>query len=88
MVRLGRIERPTTGLEGRCSILLSYRRNRGGQTCPAVSSYFRQRDPAFSEIAWWETVDLYFINIGATGFEPVTSWSQTKRSSQTEPRPG
>ena len=26
LVRLGRIERPTTGLEGRCSIHLSYRR--------------------------------------------------------------
>ena len=26
LVRLGRLERPTHGLEGRCSILLSYRR--------------------------------------------------------------
>ena len=25
--------------------------------------------------------------VGATGFEPATSWSRTKRSSQTEPRP-
>ena len=26
--------------------------------------------------------------IGVTGFEPATSWSQTRRSSQTEPHPG
>ncbi len=26
--------------------------------------------------------------IGATGFEPATSWSQTTRSGQTELRPG
>ena len=25
--------------------------------------------------------------IGVTGFEPATSWSQTRRSSQTEPHP-
>ena len=28
------------------------------------------------------------INIGVTGFEPATSWSQTRRSSQAEPHPG
>ena len=27
------------------------------------------------------------INIGVTGFEPAASWSQTRRSSQTEPHP-
>ena len=27
------------------------------------------------------------ISIGVTGFEPATSWSQTRRSSQTEPHP-
>src|SRR6516165_10352270 len=26
-------------------------------------------------------------HVGATGFEPATSWSRTKRSSQAEPRP-
>ena len=25
--------------------------------------------------------------VGVTGFEPATSWSQTRRSSQTEPHP-
>ena len=28
------------------------------------------------------------MNIGVTGFEPATSWSQTRRSSQAEPHPG
>ena len=46
-------EPPTHGLEGRCSIQLSYK-----HTC-----------------------------LGVTGFEPAASWSQTRRSSQTEPHP-
>ena len=28
-----------------------------------------------------------FVSIGVTGFEPATSWSQTRRSSQAEPHP-
>ena len=28
------------------------------------------------------------MSIGVTGFEPATSWSQTRRSSQAEPHPG
>ena len=28
-----------------------------------------------------------FVRIGVTGFEPATSWSQTRRSSQAEPHP-
>ena len=32
-----------------------------------------------------ETVFVY--SIGVTGFEPAASWSQTRRSSQTEPHP-
>ena len=31
---------------------------------------------------------LGFERIGVTGFEPATSWSQTRRSSQAEPHPG
>ena len=27
------------------------------------------------------------MDIGVTGFEPATSWSQTRRSSQAEPHP-
>ena len=28
-----------------------------------------------------------FVQVGVTGFEPATSWSQTRRSSQAEPHP-
>ena len=28
-----------------------------------------------------------FVEVGVTGFEPAASWSQTRRSSQTEPHP-
>ena len=34
-----------------------------------------------------ETVKVVY-SIGVTGFEPAASWSQTRRSSQTEPHPG
>ncbi len=39
---------------------------------------------------WCSTIELHphvVINIGVTGFEPATSWSQTRRSSQAEPHP-
>ena len=49
----------TLGLEGRCSIQLSYR---------LIYFVFRKQ-------------------IGVTGFEPATPWSQTRYSSQTEPHP-
>ncbi len=29
----------------------------------------------------------YELKVGVTGFEPATSWSQTRRSSQAEPHP-
>ena len=29
----------------------------------------------------------YTREVGVTGFEPATSWSQTRRSSQAEPHP-
>ncbi len=32
-------------------------------------------------------VSLFVTKIGAAGFEPTTSWSQTRRSSQAELRP-
>ena len=73
MVRLGRIERPTYGLEGSCSIHLSYRR-------VAILRYFAVRQST-------DLLTSYREQIGATGLEPVTSWSQTTRSSQAEPRP-
>ena len=36
---------------------------------------------------WCSTIELHPQVIGVTGFEPATSWSQTRRSSQTEPHP-
>ena len=33
------------------------------------------------------TVERLWKTIGVTGFEPATSWSQTRRSSQAEPHP-
>ena len=45
---------------------------------------------------WCSTIELhphicakenYFSQVGVTGFEPATSWSQTRRSSQAEPHP-
>ncbi len=39
---------------------------------------------------WCSTIELHphvFVTIGVTGFEPAASWSQTRRSSQTEPHP-
>jgi hypothetical protein len=35
-----------------------------------------------------EGLDLKRRIVGVTGFEPATSWSRTKRSSQAEPHPG
>ena len=36
---------------------------------------------------WCSTIELHPHEIGVTGFEPATSWSQTRRSSQAEPHP-
>ena len=36
---------------------------------------------------WCSTIELHPHTVGVTGFEPATSWSQTRRSSQAEPHP-
>ena len=36
---------------------------------------------------WCSTIELHPHVVGVTGFEPATSWSQTRRSSQAEPHP-
>ena len=78
-------EPPTHGLEGRCSIQLSYR----------LIMLFRKskagdgnRTHVSSLEGWCSTIELHPHDIGVTGFEPATSWSQTRRSSQAEPHPG
>ena len=89
-------EPPTHGLEGRCSIRLSYWH---GSASPApktlIAFRFPERvagiEPAYP--AWKAGVlplnytRLQFSYVGVTGFEPATSWSQTRRSDQTELHP-
>ena len=70
-------EPPTHGLEGRCSIQLSYR----------LKERVMGIEPTYPA---WKAGVLplnYTRIIGVTGFEPATSWSQTRRSSQAEPHP-
>ena len=63
--------------------------------------YFREagdgnRTHVSSLEGWCSTIELHpqfaetvkvVYSIGVTGFEPATSWSQTRRSSQAEPHP-
>ena len=79
-------EPPTPGLEGRCSIQLSYR-----HTCDTANAAISKRvmgiEPTYPA---WKAGVLplnYTRAVGVTGFEPATSWSQTRRSSQAEPHP-
>ena len=71
-------EPPTHGLEGRCSIQLSYRLIKAGDG---------NRTHVISLEGWSSTIELHPLTVGVTGFEPATSWSQIKRSSQAEPHP-
>ena len=78
-------EPPTHGLEGRCSIQLSYK-----HIFSDSSSEKRVMGIEPTYLAWKASVlplNYTRINIGVTGFEPATSWSQTRRSSQAEPHP-
>ena len=63
----------TVCLEGRCSIQLSY-----------VTLYFKKN---ISKMSLKGTLMKYFIVVGAAGFEPATSWSQTRRDDRTTLRP-
>lgn len=80
-------EPPTHGLEGRCSIQLSYEHipqsNFVKQAIPPAQAGDGNRTHVSSLEGWCSTIELHphklkivFI-IGVTGFEPATSWSQT-----------
>jgi hypothetical protein len=71
-------EPPTHGLEGRCSIQLSYEH-------PKRVMGIEPTYPAWK--AGVLPLNYTRTKIGVTGFEPATSWSQTRRSSQAEPHP-
>ena len=84
-------EPPTHGLEGRCSIQLSYRH------IPLFATEKRVMGIEPTYPAWKAGVlplnytrmvaETIVYSIGVTGFEPAASWSQTRRSSQAEPHP-
>ena len=79
-------EPPANGLEGRCSIQLSY-----WHIYKNLKAGDGNRTHVSSLEGWCSTIELHPHNlacaIGVTGFEPATSWSQTRRSSQAEPHP-
>ncbi len=78
-------EPPTHGLEGRCSIQLSYE-----HTTVMRTFHNKAGDGNRTTYPAWKAGVLplnYTAYNRVTGFEPATSWSQTRRSSQAEPHP-
>ena len=55
--------------------------------CPSAKAGDGNRTHVSSLEGWCSTIELHPHKIGVTGFEPAASWSQTRRSSQTEPHP-
>ena len=81
-------EPPTHGLEGRCSIQLSYEHTNLVYEILHSRAGDGNRTHVSSLEGWCSTIELHpHSTVGVTGFEPATSWSQTRRSSQAEPHP-
>ena len=80
-------EPPTHGLEGRCSIQLSYEHICSHLPVGKWKAGDGNRTHVSSLEGWCSTIELHPHVVGVTGFEPATSWSQTRRSSQAEPHP-
>ena len=80
-------EPPTHGLEGRCSIQLSYEHTKRVMGIEPTYLAWKASVLPLNYTRIQIITDSLNYRIGVTGFEPATSWSQTRRSSQTEPHP-
>ena len=81
-------EPPTHGLEGRCSIQLSYEHVHRTFLCEERVMGIEPTYPAWKAgVLPLNYTRIVNCCVGVTGFEPATSWSQTRRSSQAEPHP-
>ena len=78
-------EPPTHGLEGRCSIQLSYEHTK--RVMGIEPTYLAWKASVLPLNYTCISYIYSFVQVGVTGFEPATSWSQTRRSSQAEPHP-